>query len=71
MISIEEAKKELREYRDNIKYIDGKQEDAEELRTRIESTASKLSGMPNGKGDNLDKAPFEESLDKIQEIEIT
>ena len=110
MISIEEAKKELREYRDNIKYIDGKQEDAEELRTRIESTASKLSksilynitlemsysipychlfislhiflmplgvaflsklsGMPNGKGDNLDKAPFEESLDKIQEIEI-
>lgn len=69
MITIEEAKQELREYRDNIKYIEEKQNDAEELRTRIEKVTSRLTGMPNGKGADLDKAPFEESLDKITEIE--
>lgn len=66
---IEEAKTELREYRDNIKYIEEKQNDAEELRTRIEKITSNLTGMPGPKGENLDKAPFEESLDRIQEIE--
>ena len=67
---LEEAKQELREYRDNIKYIEEKQNDAEELRTRITNTSSKLSGLPRGKGDNPNKAPFEESLDKIQQIEV-
>lgn len=66
---IEKAKKELREYRDNIKYIEEKQNDAEELRTTIEKVTPNLSGMPNGKGDNLDKAPLEEGLDRIKEIE--
>ena len=66
---IESAKQELREYRDNIKYIEEKQNDAEELRTRIEKITSNITGMPNAKGDNLDKAPFEESLDRIQEIQ--
>lgn len=66
---LELAKKELREYRDNIKYIEEKQNDAEELRTRIEKITSNITGMPNAKGDNPDKAPFEESLDRIQEIE--
>lgn len=66
---IEKAKQELREYRDNIKYIEEKQNDAEELRTRIEKITNNITGMPNGKGDNPDKAPFEESLDRIREIE--
>ena len=69
MITIEEAKQELREYRDNIKYIEEKQNDAEELKTRIEKMTTNITGMPNAKGENLDKAPFEESLDKIKEIE--
>ena len=69
MITIEEAKKELREYRDNIKYIEAKQNDAEELKTRIEKITSRVTGMPNAKGDNLDNAPLEESLDRIKEIE--
>lgn len=69
MITIEEAKQELREYRDNIKYIEEKQNDAEELRTRIERVTSNITGMPNGKGADLERAPFEESLDRIQEIE--
>lgn len=66
---LELAKQELREYRDNIKYIEEKQNDAEELRTRIEKITKNITGMPNAKGDNLDKAPFEESLDRIKEIE--
>lgn len=69
-MTIEEAKQELREYRDNIKYIEEKQNDSEELRTRIENISSKISGMPNAKGENPEKAPFEESLDKIKQIEI-
>lgn len=69
-IKIQEAKKELREYRDNLKYIEEKQNDAEELRTRIEKTTKTVNGMPCGKGKNLDEAPFEESLDRIQEIEV-
>lgn len=66
---IEKAKQELREYRDNIKYIEEKQNDAEELKTRIEKMTSNITGMPNAKGDNLDKANLEESLDRIKEIE--
>lgn len=68
-LKIKEARQELREYRDNIKYIDEKQNDVEELRTRIEKTTKVLNTTPNGKGTNLDKAPFEESLDKIKDIE--
>lgn len=69
MITIEEAKQELREYRDNIKYIEEKQNDAEELKTRIEKMTTNITGMPNAKGENLDKANLEESLDRIKEIE--
>lgn len=69
MITIDEARKELREYRDNIKYIDEKQSDSEELRNRIEKiSSSSIDGLPKGKGTNLDEAPFEESLDKIMQI---
>lgn len=70
MITIEEARKELREYRDNIKYIDEKQSDSEELRNRIEKISnSNVDGLPKGKGTNPDAAPFEESLDKIMQIQ--
>lgn len=69
-MNIEEAKKELREYRDNIKYIEEKQNDAEELKGRIGKLTANLTGMPNGKGDNPDVAPFEENLDRIKDIEI-
>lgn len=69
MISFEEAKKELREYRDNIKYIDERQLDAEELKSRILNISAKLSDMPGAKGSNPEKAPLEETLDKLKEIE--
>ena len=70
VITIDEARKELREYRDNIKYIDEKQSDSEELRNRIEKISnSNVDGLPKGKGTNPDEAPFEESLDKIMQIQ--
>lgn len=69
MISLEEAKKELREYRDNIKYIDERQLDAEELKSRILNISAKLSDMPSAKGSNPEKAPLEETLDRLKEIE--
>lgn len=69
MMNLEDAKKELREYRDNIKYIDEKQLDAEELKTRILNISAKLSDMPSGKGVNPERAPLEETLDKLKEIE--
>lgn len=68
-MTIEDAKKELREYRDNIKYIEEKQNDTEELRARIEKITPNLTGLPNAKGVDLDKAPLEDSLDRIKEIE--
>lgn len=68
---IAEAKKELREYRDNIAYIKQKQNDSEELKTLIVSAKSgKITKQPTPKGDNPDKAPLEEGLDRIKEIEI-
>ena len=42
LLTYEEAKKELSEYRDNIRYIEEKQNDALELRTRLESTTKTL-----------------------------
>ena len=68
MITIEEAKKELSEYKQNVKYIEEKQNDALELRTRLESTTKRLSDMPNGKGANLDKDVLSENIDKLNSI---
>lgn len=68
MLTYEEAKKELREYRDNIRYIEEKQNDALELRTRLESTTKQLSDMPKGNG-NKEKYQLEDYIDKMKEIE--
>ena len=68
-MNLDDAKKELREYRDNIKYIDEKQLDTEELKARILNISAKLSDMPSGKGANPERAPLEETLDKLKEIE--
>ena len=43
MISIEQAKEELKEYRENVKYIQQKNEDIEELKNILVHTTSKLS----------------------------
>ena len=43
MISIEQAKEELKEYRENVKYIQQKNEDIEEIKNILVNTTSKLS----------------------------
>ena len=68
LLTYEEAKKELSEYRDNIRYIEEKQNDALELRTRLEATTKTLSDMPSGKGQK-EKYQLEEYIDRMKAIE--
>ena len=49
MMTVEEAKKELREYSDNIGYIREKQEDVEEIRELLVSTTRRLSATKTNK----------------------
>lgn len=66
--NIAKAKQELNEYRDNIKYIDEKQQDIEELRTRLERTTSKLSlNKTFSKGASKDT--LSEGVSKLEDIE--
>lgn len=68
-MTYEEAKKELSEYQDDVKYIEEKQNDALELRARLETTTKRLSDMPNGKG-TKEKYQIEEYIDRMKAIEI-
>lgn len=68
MITVAEAKKELREYKQNVKYIEERQDDALELRTKLENTTKRLSGLPNGKGENLDKDILAGNIDRMDKI---
>lgn len=65
---IAEAKQELNEYRDNIKYIDEKKQDLEELRARLEKTTSSLSPSKTfSKGASKDT--FAEGVSRLEDIE--
>lgn len=67
-ISVEEAKKELREYRENIKYIEEKQEDIDETRAYLEKVTTRLSPTKtSNNGMSTDK--FSDGLDRINAIE--
>lgn len=68
MITVAEAKKELREYKQNVKYIEERQDDALELRTKLEKTTKRLTGEPKGKGENLDKDILAGSIDRMDKI---
>lgn len=66
-LTYEEAKRELQEYKDNIKYIEEKQNDALEMTSRIENTVKRLTGLPAGKG-YKEKYTLEEYIDKMKKI---
>ena len=68
MITVEEAKKELREYLYNLRYIEAREEDTIEIRTKIESTTKRLGFTSNGKGANLDKDLLSTSIDRVDKI---
>ena len=68
MLTYDEAKKELSEYRDNIRYIEEKENDMLELKAKIESVTKRLSAMPKGKGKN-ERYHLENYLDKLESLE--
>jgi len=68
MQTVEEAKKELKEYRENILYIKEQQEDIEELREILEKTTTRLSlTKTDNNGVSTDK--FSDGLSRIDSIE--
>lgn len=62
------AKKELREYRENITYLQEKQEDTEKIRAFLEKTTTRLSktGISGG-STSADK--FSDGLSRLEKIE--
>ncbi len=66
---IQEAKKELNEYRDDIKYIADKLDDAEDIKTKMKKVTTILSSTKtNSSNENNDK--FADALSKLEELEI-
>lgn len=66
-LTYEEARKELLEYKDNIKYLEEKQNDALEMTSRIENAVQRLTGVPAGKG-YKEKYALEEYIDRMKKI---
>lgn len=61
------AKTELNEYRENIRYIEEKENDIEELQARLEKITTRLSkAKTNSNGLNTDK--FSDSLSRLEEL---
>ena len=66
---IQESKKELNEYRDDIKYIADKLDDAEDIKTKMKKVTTILSSTKtNSSNENNDK--FADALSKLEELEI-
>lgn len=66
---IAEAKKELNEYRANIKYIEEKLNDTEEVRTKVEKITPTLSlTKTNSSSESPDK--FADAISKLEELKL-
>ena len=66
---IQEAKKELNEYRDDIKYIEGRLEDTEDIKAKVEKVTTIISlTKTNSSNENNDK--FADALSKLEELKI-
>lgn len=63
------AKQELNEYRENIKYIEEKLNDTEEVRTKIEKVTTTLSPTKtNSSSESPDK--FADAISRLEELKI-
>ena len=67
-LTVEEAKQELREYRDNIKYIEEKQDDIEELHTRLEKVTTRMS-LTRTSGGEISTDKFSDGISKLKTLE--
>lgn len=66
---IQEAKTELNEYRDDIKYIEGRLEDTEEVKAKVEKITTTYSETKtNSSSESADK--FADALSKLEELKI-
>ena len=66
---ITKAKQELNEYRENIKYIEEKLDDTEEVKAKIEKVTSVLSlTKTNNSHESNDK--FADAINKLEELKL-
>lgn len=65
VLTVEEAKKELKEYRENILYIKEQQEDIEELRGILEKTTTRLSPTKTD-NNSMSTDKFSDGIDRIE-----
>lgn len=66
---IEKSKKELKQYREDIKYIEEKLNDTEELRAKVEKVTTVLSlTKTNSSNDSPDK--FADAISKLEELKV-
>lgn len=66
---IQEAKAELNEYRDDIKYIEGRLEDTEEVKAKVEKITTTYSDTKtNSSSESADK--FADALSKLEKLKI-
>lgn len=67
-MTVQEAKQELKEYRDNIVYIRGKKEDLEEMRTYLEKTTTRPS-KTRISNNNIDSDKIIDGISRMDAIE--
>lgn len=68
-IKIQQAKTELNEYRDNIKYIEDKLDDTEEVKAKVEKITTTYSETKtNSSSESHDK--FADALSRLEELKI-
>lgn len=66
---IQEAKKELNKYRDNIKYVEDKLDDTEEVKAKVEKiTATYSETKTSSANEKIDK--FGEAISQLEELKI-
>lgn len=66
---IQEAKKELNEYRENIKYVEDKLEDTEEVKAKVEKITTTYSETKtNSSSESNDK--FADAISRLDELKI-
>lgn len=67
--NIEKAKKELNEYREDIKYIEEKLNDTEEVKSRVEKVTTVLSlTKTNSSSESPDK--FADAINRLEELKL-
>lgn len=68
-IKIEQAKQELKDYREDIKYIEEKLNDTEEVRGKIEKVTSILS-LSKTSGGDISNDKFADGINRLEELKI-